>query len=101
MMTFPSRLLLLSTILAAMPLEGSCADWPMWRHDAARTAATPDGLPGNLHEIWAKDLPPQQTAWPASQDKLQFDAAYQPIVGGRRMIVGSTVNDSVTAYDTQ
>ena len=99
-MTLPSRLLLLSTFVAGMPLEGFAADWPMWRHDAARTAATPDALPLGLHELWVKDLPPQQTAWPASQDKLQFDASYQPIVVGRRMIVGSTVNDSVTAFDT-
>jgi outer membrane protein assembly factor BamB len=58
-------------------------------------------LPPDLHEIWVRELPPQKTAWPASQDKLQFDASYQPIVVGRHMIVGSTVNDSVTAYDTR
>lgn len=72
----------------------------MWRHDAARTGATSAGLPRDLREIWVQEFPPQQTAWPASQDKLQFDASYQPIVIGRRMIVGSTVNDSVAAYDT-
>jgi outer membrane protein assembly factor BamB len=100
-MTLVSRLLVLSTILAAVPFEAFSADWPMWRHDAARTAATPDALPRDLHEIWVNQLPPQQTAWPASQDKLQFDASYQPIVVGRQLIVGSTVNDSVAAYDTQ
>ena len=80
-MILPSRLLLLSTLVAAAPLEGFGADWPMWRHDAARSAATPDALPGGLHEIWVRDLPPQQTAWPASQDKLQFDAFQTNVKG--------------------
>ena len=49
------------------------ADWPMWRHDAGRTAATSEFLAENLHEIWSRQLVPPA---PAFQDvRLRFDAA--------------------------
>ena len=75
-------------------------DWPTWRYDMRRGNASPDSLPDDLQLRWTRQLPTPRTAWPASQTKLQFDAVYQPIVVGKLMIVGSTVNDSVTAYDT-
>jgi outer membrane protein assembly factor BamB len=73
----------------------------MWRHDAARSSASPDDLPETLHLQWMRKLPLARPAWPASQTKLQFDVSYEPVVLGRRMFVGSNVNDSVTAYDTR
>ena len=78
----------------------SAGDWPMWRYDASRGNASPDALPGNLHLQWVRHFPEPVTAWPASQTKLQFDAVLQPVVSGGLMVVGSTVNDSATAYDT-
>ena len=77
------------------------ADWPMWRYDSARSAATPAALPTQLHLQWVRELPAARPAWPASQRKLQFDISYAPIVVGQLMIVGSTVDDSVTAFDTK
>lgn len=79
----------------------AAGDWPMWRHDVGRTAATSQPLPKQLNLQWTRHLPPQRPAWPASQTKLQFDACYEPIVAGHKLIVGSTVNDSITAYSTQ
>ncbi len=79
----------------------TAGDWPMWRHDAARSGSTPDKLATDLHLQWTRELPAPQPAWPASQFKLQFDAAYQPVVADGRMFVGSTANDTVTAYATQ
>ncbi len=76
-------------------------DWPMWRHDAGRSAASPQELPGQLHLQWTRELAPPRPAWPKSQDRLQFDASYEPIVAGQTLFVGSMVNDRVTAYDTQ
>lgn len=73
----------------------------MWRYDAARSNASPDSLPKHLNLQWVRELPRPRPAWPASQPKLQFDSVVQPIVVGKRMIVGSTVNDTVTAYDTE
>jgi outer membrane protein assembly factor BamB len=75
-------------------------DWPMWRYDAQRSAASPADLPADLKLHWVRELPPLKPAWP-DQPKMQFDAAYEPIVLGQRLIVGSSHDDSVTAYDTR
>ena len=75
------------------------ADWPMWRHDAGRTAASAATLPETLNIRWTRQLPPPA---PAYRDvRLQFDAAIEPIVLGKRLFFGSTVDDSLTALDTE
>jgi len=83
-------------------VHGSVAadDWPMWRYDAARGASTPHALPDSMELLWSRKLPPARTAWPKTQDKIQFDAVPQPVVMGKRVFVPSTVNDSVSAYDS-
>jgi len=76
-------------------------DWPMWRYDAGRCAASPEELPEQLHLQWVRELAHQKPAWPSSQDRLQFDASYEPVVAGKTIFVGSMVCDRVTAYDTE
>jgi outer membrane protein assembly factor BamB len=88
------------TILLAIPSAGFAGDWPMWRYDAQRSAAAPDELPAKLSLHWVRELPPLAPAWP-DQPKMQFDAAYEPVVAGQRMFLGSSHDDSVTAYDTR
>lgn len=34
-------------------------DWPAWRHDAARSAATVQTLPPGLELQWTRKLPPR------------------------------------------
>jgi len=81
----------------------SAGDWPMWRYDAGRTAASPDELPAELHLQWTKKLPPLEPAWEdrVNQDRMSFDRLYEPIVSGRTLLVGSSRNDRLTAYDTR
>ena len=76
----------------------TAGDWPMWRHDAGRSAGTPDRMPATLHLQWTRELPALKPAWP-DQPKPQMDAVYQPIVLGKRLIIGSSHDDCVTAYD--
>ncbi len=76
-------------------------DWPMWRYDAGRCASSPEELPVQLNLRWVRELAPPRPAWPASQDRLQFDASYEPVVAGKTIFVGSMVCDNVTAYDTE
>jgi len=76
------------------------ADWPTWRYDANRSAATPDGLPAELHLKWVREFPAPRPAWPA-QPRLQFDLAYQPVVAGKTMFLGLNRNDKVVALDTE
>ena len=76
-------------------------DWPMWRYDAARGGSSPDALPQKMQLQWFRDLPKARPAWPPTQPRLQFDAAPQPVVLGKRVFVPSTVTDSLTAYATE
>ena len=89
------HLILTSTMMT------SAADWPMWRADAARRGSSPAGLPEKLHLQWVLELPEPAPAWPSTQDKLQFDRLYEPVVLGRRMFVPSMISDKVTAFDTR
>ena len=75
------------------------ADWPQWRFDAARSAASPEELAGELHLAWVRQLPPPKPAWP-KYPRMCFDASYEPVVMGKTIFLGSTVTDSVTALDT-
>jgi len=83
------------------PSTASAHDWPMWRYNAGRCAASPEELPAKMHLQWARELAPPKPAWPKSQQRLQFDASYEPVAAGKTIFVGSMVSDSVTAYDTE
>ena len=79
------------------PLWGE--DWPTWRYDAQRSAASPQELAAELHLQWVREYPPLQAAW-LDQAMMQFDVAYQPVVSGQTMFFGSSRNDAVIALDT-
>ncbi len=93
----PRRLSIIVLLLAPIAVAAGADDWPMWRYDAGRTAAAPAALPGELHLQWVRQLPPLQPAY--RNPRLQFDAGYEPVVLGKLLFVGSSHNDSVTAYD--
>ncbi|MFM7071007.1 MAG: hypothetical protein ACKO38_04325, partial [Planctomycetota bacterium] len=78
----------------------AAGDWPMYRCDAQRSGATPAELPARLSLAWSLELPVLQPAWP-DQPKMQLDSVYEPVVLGRRLFVGSSHDDSLTAYDTR
>ncbi|MCO6453851.1 MAG: PQQ-binding-like beta-propeller repeat protein [Pirellulaceae bacterium] len=98
---FAAMLCLAWLLVAARASSALGGDWPMYRYDAGRGNWCPDELPDGLRLAWERELPAPRPAWPASQFKLQFDGVPQPIVAGRMLITGSSVHDSVTAYDTR
>ena len=75
-------------------------DWPQFRYDVGRTAASPHELPANLQLRWTRTLPVPRPAFP-HEIRLAYDASYEPVVLGRTMFVPSMVTDSVTALDTE
>lgn len=98
--TMKCRILLSSClfgVLISNPLPAD--DWPMWRRDSGRTAVTQSELPESLKLKWVRHLPPVTPAY--HSERLQFDAGYEPIVASGRLLIGSSKNDSVTAYDVQ
>lgn len=76
----------------------AAADWPMWRYDAQRSAASPQELPARLHLHWVRDYPPQIPAW-LDQDKMQFDTVFEPVVAGQTLFFNSSRHDCVRALD--
>lgn len=93
------RCLFGSFLLATSVLSAVCAasDWPMWRRDAGRTGVTEEQLPAKLELLWSRVLPTTTPAFHSS--RLQFDAGYEPVVAKGRLLLASSRNDSVTAYD--
>ena len=94
-MNFPWIQALALSLLTALCAQGE--DWPMWRHDAGRTGATPESLPGNLSLQWTLKLPPLIPAY--KDQRLQFDKGYEPIATRGKLLIGSSWTDSITAYD--
>lgn len=81
----------------------SAGDWPMWRYDANRSAASPHELPAELHLQWTRQYPALKPAWedPVNQDRMPFDRVYEPVVVGETLLIGSSRSDKVTALDTR
>ena len=75
-------------------------DWPTWRHDPARSAATEEDLPDELELLWVRHFPRLKPAWP-DEPRMRFDEAYEPIVSGERLFVASSHADDVTAIDVR
>lgn len=86
-------------VVAGLCVRAPGGDWPTWRYDTKRSAASPHALPGTLHLQWVREYPPLKVAWP-DEPRLMFDAGYEPVVMGKTMFIGSSRNDSVTALDT-
>ena len=79
------------------PLVAVADDWPMWRQNSRRSGVSETTLPVNLELQWVRELPPITPAFQSS--RLQFDAGYEPIVANGRLLIASSLTDSVTCYD--
>jgi len=77
-------------------------DWPQYRYNASRTAESEEELADKLGPSWEIRLPKPVRAWKdASNRQLSFDTAYEPVVMGKRLFLGSMNDDAVRAYDTE
>lgn len=76
------------------------ADWPQYRHDATRSAASPEQLSSDLRLQWVRHFPTPRPAFP-NELRLRYDASYEPVVLGKSIFVPSMVTDCVTALDTE
>jgi outer membrane protein assembly factor BamB len=92
--------LLVVCLVLLLPVAALAGDWPQYRFDAQRTAASPDPLATQLHLQWTRDLPAPRPAFP-QEVRLRYDGSYEPVVLGSTMFVPSMVTDSLTALDTQ
>ncbi len=76
-------------------------DWPMWRHDPNRAAASDEKLPADLSLRWVRAYSPRVPVWddPLNQDLMPYDRVFEPIVLGDRMFIGFNDRDKVVALD--
>ena len=74
-------------------------DWPMYRCDAGRRGITRDSLSEDLTLAWIRNLPALTPAF--NDERLQFDAGYEPVVSNGTLLIGSSLTDSVKAYDAK
>ena len=77
------------------------ADWPMWRYDSARSAASIESLPDGLKLIWARTFAPRKQTWddPLNLDLMTFDRVFEPVVMQDRLFLAFNDRDKVVAYD--
>ena len=82
-----------------MPLRAG--DWPMWRYDAGRTAASSEDLPDSLQLHWARQYAPREQVWddPLNHDLMQYDRVLEPIVVGDKVVLGMNDTDKAVALD--
>ncbi|NLY02104.1 MAG: PQQ-binding-like beta-propeller repeat protein [Rhodopirellula sp.] len=90
----------LLTVVCLLTAPARAGDWPQFRYDTGRTAASPHELPASLQLRWSRTLPTPRPAFPREL-RLAYDASYEPVVLGHTMFVPSMVTDSVTAIDTE
>jgi len=78
-------------------------DWPTYRHDAALSGVSAEGLGGNPALQWTYvPLHPPDPAWPATAEempRMHADNAFHVAVAEGRVFFGSSVTDEVTAID--
>jgi len=77
------------------------ADWPMWRYDAGRSAASPEELAAHLYPQWSRAYAPRVPVWDdtLNQDLMPLDRVFEPIVLGQRLYVGFNDQDKLVALD--
>ena len=98
------RVMLTGCLLAAaLAATAACAEWPMYKADAARSGVTAEGLRFPLAAKWiyAPGGPPAP-AWPEPGKELHrmdYDYAFQPVIAGGCVYFGSSADDTVRACD--
>ena len=94
---------LVASLDDAAAVEQSGGNWPMWRHDAARSGAAVDSvLPESLRLLWTKQLSSRRQVWddPLNHDLMTYDRVFEPIVMDGRLFVGFNDRDKLSAFDT-
>jgi len=96
-----SLLFLLHLMVSGTSVQAQ--DWPMWRCNAQRTAASSGSLPTEFKLLWQKQLEPRRQAWDDSLnlDLMSYDRVFEPVVVGKRLFLSFNDRDKVAAFDTE
>jgi outer membrane protein assembly factor BamB len=103
MLRFGHILLGYLAAVVLLDLPSHADDWPMWRYDAGRTAASPASLPDDLKLQWTREFAPRRPVWddPLNRDMMPYDRVFEPILMDGRLFVAFNDRDKVVAYDVR
>jgi len=105
MSTYRSILATVFSVLVATLIGLPCraADWPTFRHDAARSSIAGESLPAPLSLQWTfVPLHAPQPAWPTEgkeKDRVRFDEAYHAVSDGAAVYFGSSADNKIYCLD--
>lgn len=87
--------------LTHLPSSAWSDDWPMWRYDAERSAASTERLPEDLQLQWSLTLGPRKPAWDdaLNLDLMTYDRVFEPVIKDGRLFLGFNDRDKLVAYD--
>jgi outer membrane protein assembly factor BamB len=97
------RKLILAGVVLLASVAARADDWPMWRCDAQRTAASGEQLSTDMRLLWTREYGARQQVWddPLNNDLMTYDRIFEPIVMDGRMFVGFNDQDKLTALDAE
>ncbi|QDT53356.1 Alcohol dehydrogenase [cytochrome c] precursor [Caulifigura coniformis] len=103
MLTSLTRAALALAAVLLTASAGSAEDWPQWRNDALRSAASSEKLAADLRLEWTREFRPRKQAWddPLNLDLMTYDKLLEPVIAGGRMFLGFNDRDKVVAYDVK
>lgn len=93
--------LLITLLTLSLALPALAGDWPTYRHDAARSGYTDEGLSKDLHLQWSFRLRHAPVpAWPRSK-RMMFDRVAQTIIADGRVYFGSSSDGKLHCVDAR
>ncbi|MCP4644133.1 MAG: PQQ-binding-like beta-propeller repeat protein, partial [bacterium] len=86
----------------AVAAPAFAADWPMWRCDAGRSAASAADLPDDLDTLWEHQYAPREPVWEdtLNRDLMPYDRVLEPVVAGKTLFLAFNDTDKLVALDT-
>ncbi|WP_339728193.1 PQQ-binding-like beta-propeller repeat protein [uncultured Gimesia sp.] len=90
-------------ILQLIGTSAFAGDWPMWRYDAGHSASSPENLPDELTPLWSRAFGKREQVWddPLNNDLMTYDKILEPVVVGKRMLIGFNDSDKLLAINTE
>ena len=96
--TSAKTLRLISAMAVALPFGAAAADWPQWRFDANRSAATEDSVAADAGLLWELDLGRPDPAYD-HQYRMCADVTYAPVAGEGLVFIPSNSGDHILACE--
>lgn len=84
-------------LLGALAATAGAADWPMYRADAARSAAIAEPLADTLHLQWKRRIPTRIAAF-GTDRRNPVDAISVPVIAGGLVLIGNEADHALQAF---